>query len=122
MFSISVPPYIDPTASSQDNITVVENQQLIINCPISGVPLPNITWYKDGDIISPDSHVTITFNGRRLSVKDTRVDNSGYYRCVGENVAGNMEKIFSVKVHGKKIYLIVLYVFMIENIHEEFQY
>lgn len=97
-----MPPYIDPTASSQDNITVIENQQLVINCPISGIPLPDITWYKDGHIISPDSHVTITSNGRRLSVTNTGVDNSGDYRCVGENVAGNKEKIFSVKVHGKK--------------------
>lgn len=98
----AVPPYVDTTAASPDHMTPIQNTPLVINCPISGVPTPNITWYKDGEVISSSNHVTISANGRRLTVTDTQVDDSGSYKCVGENTAGKEEKTFLVKVNGRK--------------------
>lgn len=97
----AVPPYVDTTAVSPDHMTPIQNTPLVINCPISGVPTPNITWYKDGEVISTSNHVTISTNGRRLTVTDTKVDDSGSYKCVGENTAGTEEKTFFVKVNGR---------------------
>ncbi|XP_076093735.1 hemicentin-1-like isoform X1 [Mytilus galloprovincialis] len=97
--NVHVPPYVDTTAASPDHMTPIQNTPLVINCPISGVPTPNITWYKDGEVISSSYHVTISANGRRLTVTDTQVDDSGSYKCVGENTAGKEEKTFLVKVN-----------------------
>ena len=44
----AVPPSIDERLASPYNMTVLKDGAIIIDCPINGVPDPDITWYKDG--------------------------------------------------------------------------
>lgn len=100
MFDIVVPPHIDRTAVSPDHMTVIKKKPLVINCPISGIPTPNITWFKDGQVVEQSDHVTISLKGRQLTIRNTTIVDSGQYKCKGESSAGTEEKSFNVKVLG----------------------
>ena len=101
---ILVPPSIDTQSASDGNLTVVLDNKLLINCPVTGIPLPKITWYKDNGIIGQnkmDLNITISANGRQLQIARAQVSDVGLYRCIGTNDAGNTTKDFNVDVHGK---------------------
>lgn len=57
------------------NPKVVINGSLTILCPATGVPTPNITWFKDGTEITPDSlpNVDIGDDGRELVIVEAQV-------------------------------------------------
>ena len=75
----------------------------MIDCPVSGVPQPKVTWYKNGDLLSIeiDSNITFRDDGRRLKILTARVSDAALYTCVGSNDAGNTSRDFKVEVYGK---------------------
>ena len=101
-FHFSVPPTIDTDKATASNSSVIKNNPLYLHCPITGKPRPKVTWFKDGEVISPelDPNLRLLADGRRLEIVGARVLDAGTYRCVGENVAGETEKDFDVHVHG----------------------
>ena len=42
------------TMAIADNVTALTNTSITIQCPISGVPTPTVTWAKDGQEIPKD--------------------------------------------------------------------
>ena len=46
----------DPT----DSVQVAGTGFLVLSCHVQGLPIPTVTWLKDGQVLSTDSHVTIT--------------------------------------------------------------
>ena len=104
-----MPPEIDSTNASPDNNTVIKNNPLYLDCPVSGIPRPKVIWYKDDEIISPDldPNLRVLADGRRLEIIGARVTDAGSYKCVGENVAGKTEKEFDVDVHGNLSFQII---------------
>ncbi|ESO95847.1 hypothetical protein LOTGIDRAFT_144501 [Lottia gigantea] len=82
-------------------MSVVIGQPLYINCPVSGTPPPQVTWYKDDQVVSPelDPNLRIHANGRRLEIVSAKVTDRGRYQCVGENVAGETLKNYTVDVY-----------------------
>ncbi|XP_060069782.1 hemicentin-1-like [Ylistrum balloti] len=98
---VHVPPRIDPNAVSNGTLSITVKQTLTINCPVNGIPLPQINWFKDGQYISPllDPNIKLYAGGRRLEVTNARVRDAGRYKCVGENIAGSTQHEFNVKVN-----------------------
>ncbi|OWF52578.1 Hemicentin-1 [Mizuhopecten yessoensis] len=98
---VHVPPRIDPGTVSNGTLSVKVKQTLTINCPVNGIPLPQISWFKNGEYISPllDPNIKLYAGGRRLEVVDARITDAGLYRCVGENIAGNTQHEFNVKIN-----------------------
>ena len=104
MFSVSiVPPSIVDQDVSDKNITVIIDAKLVIDCPVTGTPLPAIAWFKDTEPLSSgsDSSIIISNRGQRLEIPKTRLSDSAIYRCVGTNDAGNTTHDFNVDIHGK---------------------
>ncbi|KAH9500753.1 Hemicentin-1, partial [Bulinus truncatus] len=89
-----VPPVIDRSAV-EAKPRVILGHTISINCPVSGIPFPNITWVKDGKEVTKSSKVQILSNGLLLRINDAEEGDAGIYSCVAENVAGkdraNME-------------------------------
>uniref|UniRef100_A0A9J2P3W7 Immunoglobulin I-set domain protein n=1 Tax=Ascaris lumbricoides TaxID=6252 RepID=A0A9J2P3W7_ASCLU len=70
-----------------------EGQVAVFECRVSGVPRPEIKWFKDGQEIIPDEHTKIESlpdGTNRLTVDSARVDDQGNYRCEATNTAGSM--------------------------------
>nr|XP_022322237.1 hemicentin-1-like isoform X1 [Crassostrea virginica] len=98
---VQVPPVLDYETVTPSNLSVVIGNTLFISCPMSGIPPPKITWYKNGEFISPelDPNIRIFAAGRRLELMSARVTDLGLYRCEGVNSAGTNDNEYEVEVH-----------------------
>ena len=80
---------------------------LALSCHVQGLPVPTITWLKDGQVLNTDSHVTITegpsiyfpseeearfgSGSGSIFIQDLLLSDDGEYVCRAENtgVQGN---------------------------------
>ena len=97
----SVPPSIDNNTVSENNLTVIVDAKLVIDCPVKGIPPPEVTWYKNTVLLTSNVNITISNGGRRLEIFKARVSDTAVYRCTGTNDAGDTNMDFNVEVHGK---------------------
>lgn len=58
-FSLTAPPSIVGNHGVPENVSVVEKSSVSLTCEASGIPLPSITWLKDGWPVSLGSSVKI---------------------------------------------------------------
>ncbi|XP_067893515.1 hemicentin-1 isoform X1 [Heterodontus francisci] len=96
--NIHVPPSISGALEVPENISVVVNNPVVLTCEASGIPLPSITWLKDGHPISLSSTLRIFSGGRILRLMHPAVEDSGRYTCVVTNAAGEESKSFDLDV------------------------
>ncbi|XP_073073009.1 hemicentin-1 isoform X4 [Manis javanica] len=96
--SVHTPPSIIGNLRTSENISVVEKNSASLTCEASGIPLPTITWLKDGLPLSLSSSVRILSGGRTLRLMQTRREDTGQYTCLVRNAAGEERKIFGLSV------------------------
>lgn len=95
LFCSTVPVTI--TNSPQDQ-TVAESQSVMFTCKATGVPLPTITWYKAGTIISSGvTNSTLdSIIQSNLTISSTDISDDGIYTCVASNKIGSPSQTVSV--------------------------
>ncbi|XP_064450302.1 hemicentin-1 isoform X2 [Mirounga angustirostris] len=96
--SVHTPPAITGNHGIPENISVVEKNSVSLTCEASGIPLPSITWLKDGWPVNLSSSVRILSGGRTLRLMQTRTEDGGQYICIVRNAAGEERKIFGLSV------------------------
>uniref|UniRef100_A0A8B9BNN6 Hemicentin 1 n=1 Tax=Anser brachyrhynchus TaxID=132585 RepID=A0A8B9BNN6_9AVES len=108
LFSYSVvPPSIAGDLQVPENISTVEKNPVSLVCEASGIPLPSITWLKNGWPVTLNSTVRILSGGRTLRLTHTTVSDEGQYTCVVTNAAGEARKDFDLSVLGRYIIISV---------------
>ncbi|XP_007935886.1 hemicentin-1 [Orycteropus afer afer] len=95
---VYTPPSIIGNHGTPENISVIEKNSVSLTCEASGIPLPSITWLKDGWPISLSSSLRILSGGRTLRLMQSRTEDAGQYTCVVRNAAGEERKIFGLSV------------------------
>ena len=87
IFRIAVAPHI--TAHPQ-NATPPEGQNVTLSCNATGDPAPLIFWIKGGSIITKSGNPRISFeaDNKTLTIRNVSRNDSGQYRCVANNSAG----------------------------------
>ncbi|XP_040895666.1 hemicentin-1 [Toxotes jaculatrix] len=100
---VYVPPQINKNDIPGEGLAPKEvkikvNSTLTLECAAEAFPTPALQWYKDGQILRADSHVSITANGRIVQIKHAQVSDTGRYTCVATNIAGEDEKDFDVNI------------------------
>ncbi|XP_060933914.1 hemicentin-1 [Limanda limanda] len=100
---VYVPPQINKNDIPGEGLTPKEvkikvNSTLTLECAAEAFPAPALQWYKDGQILRPDEHVSVTANGRIVQIKHAQVSDTGRYTCVATNIAGEDEKDFDVNI------------------------
>ena len=60
--------------------------RLIWRCQAYGIPRPTYTWYKNGQLLSSSSELTITRNV--LVIPRLREEMAGMYQCMAGNTHG----------------------------------
>ncbi|XP_050680436.1 obscurin isoform X3 [Leptidea sinapis] len=70
---------------------------------VSGIPAPDITWYKNGAQLSPSNKYTLKRDGDTccLYVRDIGVEDAGQYKCVATNKEGSAECEAALEVVDK---------------------
>ena len=72
-------------------LTPLEGEELNITCIIRGIPLPNVTWYKDGELFitppppAPLPRVLVTFEQINLTVVEWQLTFASVNRCDAGN-------------------------------------
>uniref|UniRef100_A0A8C8RV15 Hemicentin-1 n=1 Tax=Pelusios castaneus TaxID=367368 RepID=A0A8C8RV15_9SAUR len=96
--NIHVPPSIVGDLKMPENISVVEKNPVTLICEVSGIPLPSITWLKNGRPILLNSSMRILSGGRTLRSMQTKMEDEGQYTCIVTNTAGEVRKHFGLSV------------------------
>ncbi len=95
-----MPPEVEKPGEVE-SMEVIKNGTLQLRCPISGIPLPKITWLKDNASIKTNSSkYTLLDNGWVLEIKMADITDRGRHYCLAKNIAGENEKAFDVEVLG----------------------
>ncbi|KFV74991.1 Hemicentin-2, partial [Struthio camelus australis] len=92
---VQVPPNIEP---SELNVTVLENATASLQCLASGVPAPDIAWYKGSEQLLAGPGLALSGGGKCLEIQRAQTSDSGSYRCVASNMAGSTELWYSLQV------------------------
>ncbi|XP_026178915.1 hemicentin-1 [Mastacembelus armatus] len=100
---VYVPPQINKNDIPGEGLVPKEvkikvNSTLTLECEAEAFPTPALQWYKDGQILQADGHVSITANGRIVQIKRAQVSDTGRYTCIATNIAGEDEKDFDVNI------------------------
>ncbi|XP_009874122.1 PREDICTED: hemicentin-1-like, partial [Apaloderma vittatum] len=96
--NVHVPPSIAGYLQMPENISIVEKNPVSLVCEASGIPLPSITWLKNGWPVTLNNSVRILSGGRTLRLTHTSVADEGQYTCVVTNAAGEVRKNFDLSV------------------------
>ncbi|XP_009575209.1 PREDICTED: hemicentin-1-like, partial [Fulmarus glacialis] len=96
--NVHVPPSIAGDLQMPENISIVEKNPISMVCEASGIPLPSITWLKNGWPVTLNNSVRILSGGRTLRLTHTSVADEGQYTCVVTNAAGEVRKDFDLSV------------------------
>ncbi|XP_020958298.1 hemicentin-1 isoform X2 [Sus scrofa] len=96
--SVHTPPSIIGSHRTPENISVVEKNSVSLTCEASGIPLPSITWLKDGWPLNLSSSLRILSGGRTLRLMQTKIEDAGQYTCIVRNAAGEERKTFGLSV------------------------
>ena len=81
------------------NLTVSVGETVVVPCVASGVPRPEVEWYKEGEeeVVSNGQNVIAS---DVLIITNTTVGDSGIYCCVVKNSEGMVDRNISVIVLG----------------------
>uniref|UniRef100_A0A8B9SME3 Hemicentin 1 n=1 Tax=Anas platyrhynchos TaxID=8839 RepID=A0A8B9SME3_ANAPL len=95
---VHVPPNIAGTSGPQD-LTVLQNRQVILECKSDALPPPTISWLKNGELLEGTPRVRILSSGRYLQINNADLSDAASYTCVASNIAGKMTREFVLTVH-----------------------
>ncbi|XP_055756172.1 neogenin-like [Salvelinus fontinalis] len=72
------------------NIYAHESMDIMFQCEVTGSPAPTVKWVKNGDAVIPSDYFKI-INEHNLQVLGLVKSDEGFYQCLAENDAGNMQ-------------------------------
>ena len=75
-------------------ITTLDGNSVTLVCEVSGVPVPQITWVKDGAAVQK--------GGKSYTIQSVVRSDSGSYTCVATNIAGDAKATSQLIVRGKQ--------------------
>ena len=76
-----------PEGDRQDE----EGEEVVFRVKVSGVPVPELTWYHNGEEVMADYSKELAEDGS-LTIPSAEIKHSGVYRLVAVNRAGRMER------------------------------
>lgn len=88
------------TSELQD-LQLAEGLDFTLICNATGVPMPQITWYKDDVQITSSDPTHLKLSGYQLTVYNALVQDEGNYVCVVDNAAGSDQANATIDVIRK---------------------
>ncbi|XP_077420108.1 neogenin 1a isoform X3 [Vanacampus margaritifer] len=85
--TVQVPPQFVKRPS---NIYAHESMDIVFECEVTGSPAPTVKWVKNGDAVIPSDYFKIV-KEHDLQVLGLVKSDEGFYQCLAENDAGNIQ-------------------------------
>ncbi|XP_032889340.1 netrin receptor DCC isoform X2 [Amblyraja radiata] len=86
-FTVMIPPSFVKRPS---NLYAYESMDIEFECAVTGKPVPTVRWIKNGEVVIPSDYFQIV-SGSNLRVLGLVKSDEGFYQCVAENDAGNVQ-------------------------------
>ena len=80
-----------------------ENKNIVLTCLVSGIPTPDITWLKDGTVLSTNDGIVISLkssNESQLLILEATLEDAGGYTCNASSIIGTAAMTHFVEVEG----------------------
>ncbi|XP_013395544.1 uncharacterized protein LOC106162712 isoform X3 [Lingula anatina] len=99
-----------PVIKKIRDVRAAEGDRVQIRCQVRGRPLPEITWYKDGEVIRNKKGLKVQ-NKRKTKVKFTQILRirsfkgaySGVYTCEAKSIVGTRTRSFNISAEPSSI-------------------
>ncbi|XP_036835616.1 hemicentin-1 [Oncorhynchus mykiss] len=106
--SVLVPPQIEGDSTSLSfgsrDEKVRINGSLTLSCLAKGFPEPKTQWFKDGQLLTRNSHTGIRESGHLLHIDNAMLSHEGQYTCMVTNTAGEDKRDFHVTIQVPPIF------------------
>ncbi|XP_074078568.1 neurofascin isoform X6 [Macrotis lagotis] len=97
------PSFMYPLGTSSSQM-VLRGMDLLLECIASGVPAPDIAWYKKGGDL-PAGKVKFENFNKALRITNVSEEDSGEYFCLASNKMGSIRHTISVRVKAAPYWL-----------------
>ncbi|XP_048808643.1 coiled-coil domain-containing protein 141 isoform X5 [Lagopus muta] len=88
------------------NVTVMEGSPVTLEVEVTGIPEPTLTWYKKGQKVTADEHLTLSQKETKhtLFIQKVCDNDAGLYVARAKNSSGTISSsaILRVQVQGKQ--------------------
>lgn len=99
---VPVPPSIKG-GNITTEVTALLDTVVTLECEARGVPLPTITWYRNGEPVLSNRQVQYVERGHYLKIPRAQASDAGQYTCKVTSVAGSAEKSYDLDVYCKNL-------------------
>ncbi|XP_053989273.1 vascular endothelial growth factor receptor 1 isoform X1 [Hylaeus volcanicus] len=99
-------PVFTETNMNESEVTIDLNEgheTMILKCFVSGMPKPNITWYKDDTLLVNNEQYMFLSDHQVLHMKYFLEKDSGMYSCRIANRIGKLEARRQITIKGKEL-------------------
>uniref|UniRef100_A0A8C7KPG2 Neural cell adhesion molecule L1 n=1 Tax=Oncorhynchus kisutch TaxID=8019 RepID=A0A8C7KPG2_ONCKI len=103
MVSEAAPTFLSPAGRSSSQ-TVLQGEELLLECIAAGVPTPVITWTKDGDELDTTNIKVKNYN-KLLQIPKASFEDAGEYTCTATNTIGYLEHTIAVQIKAAPFWL-----------------
>ncbi|XP_053310317.1 neurofascin isoform X5 [Spea bombifrons] len=97
------PTFLLPTGTSSSKL-VLRDEDLLLECIASGVPTPDIMWYKKGGEL-PNQKLKFENFNKTLRIVKVSEEDTGEYFCQASNRMGSIRHTISVRVKAAPYWL-----------------
>ncbi|XP_032326742.1 palladin isoform X2 [Camelus ferus] len=100
------------------DLTIQEGRLCRMDCKVSGLPTPDLTWQLDGRPVRPDSahRMLVRENGvHSLVIEPVTARDAGIYTCVATNRAGQNAFSLELVVAAKEAYKAPVFLEKLQN-------
>ncbi|MCJ8746806.1 hypothetical protein PDJAM_G00145990 [Pangasius djambal] len=77
--------------------------EVVIQCQVSGHPVPSIEWSKHGQSVRTGGKITKGVRNATLYISSVRNYDEGFYTCSASNSVGQDEKTTSLRIAAKPV-------------------
>lgn len=97
--SVLVGPHINETLDQ--NPHVLKDQEVVLSCPVQGLPIPTVHWLKDGEPIRRAEAAEGAQGATELQLERVQPEHAGRYTCRANNEVGQLDTDFELEVIGE---------------------
>ena len=82
-------------------MTRITNMAVILPCEAAGIPIPTVTWEKNGrplEIVGPRME---QLGSGSLTITSLKAEDEGHYQCIATNVEGTATQTITLRINSE---------------------
>ena len=109
--------------SPSNDLEKLVGERVTFTCVVSGIPIPTVTWYRNGG--NPPGVTSVNGTNRNintLTISSSVVGDTGMYQCIAENLVGKVQASWALQVRAPSENITYTHMNPRIQVHEQYQY